>query len=529
MTSQVQVDGSTAANAAGSETYGETLVEMRGITKRFPSVVANDGLSLSIRRGEIHAVLGENGAGKTTLMNIISGMLRPDEGKIIVRGKEVTIGSPKDALQQRIGTVYQHFTLVPNLSIIENVILGTDTGFILNLNKAEQRLREMIGEFGMSVSLRTQVRHLSIGQQQRVEILKVVFRGSEVLLLDEPTSVLTPVEVKELFKILLRLKSQGVSLVLITHKLEEALEVSDRITILRQGKKVGELGKGEIAAADHVALKQRIVDLMFGGLPPQEREARVKRAEGPVVLSLRGVTAHGDRGTAAVQDISLDLRAGEILGIAGVDGNGQKELGEVIAGQRPVGKGQILLDGREITNCGTTASVKAGIVYATDDRMGEGFISVGNVADNLILKALGRPPFSRRGMLNRGAIESNALKLIGQFEVKAPGPQVRLSSLSGGNIQKLLLARELSLQPKVLVCNKPTHGLDLKTVRFILRTLREEADQGTVVVLISSELDEILELSDRIGVMYNGRLLATFPRDEAELETIGHLMLGVQA
>ncbi|MCL5266089.1 MAG: ABC transporter ATP-binding protein [Chloroflexi bacterium] len=527
MTSRAGIDSSTT-DKAGSQDSQNVLVEMRGITKRFPGVVANDGITLTIRRGEIHAVLGENGAGKTTLMNILSGMVCPDEGTIVIRGQEANIESPQDALRHRIGTVYQHFTLVPNLSIIENVVLGTPSRFVLALNQAEQRLREMLGGFELTVPLQTQVRHLSIGQQQRVEILKVVFRGSEVLLLDEPTSVLTPVEVKELFGILLGLKAQGVSLVLITHKLEEALEVSDRITILRQGKNVGELGPAALAGKDDVELKQRIVDLMFGGLPPQENGGRAKIAAAPAVLSLRDITALGDRGTLAVQEMSLELRASEIFGIAGVDGNGQKELAEVIAGQRLAVKGRVTLDGVEITNCGTSAAVKAGIVYVSDDRLGEASVPAGSVADNLVLKAIDRAPFSKRAMLNWSAIQANALRLIHEFEVKAPGPWTRLSTLSGGNIQKLLLARELALQPKVLVCNKPTHGLDLKTVRFVLQTLRAQADKGTVIVLISSELDEILALSDRIGVMYNGRLLATFERDEADLETIGHLMLGVR-
>lgn len=506
----------------------DTLIEMRGITKRFPGVVANDSIDLSIRRGEIHAILGENGAGKTTLMNILSGMVHPDEGTIVIRGQETAIKSPRDALKHKIGTVYQHFTLVPNLSVIENVILGTDCGFVLNLKQAEVRLREMLGDFGMSIPLATEVRHLSIGQQQRVEILKVLFRGSEILLLDEPTSVLTPVEVEELFRVLLRLRSQGVSIVLITHKLEEALEVSDRVTVLRQGKKAGELSSDDFACRQHSDIKQRIVEMMFGGLPPQENGLSTKRALGASVLSLRGVCALGDRGTLAIQDVYLDLRAGEVFGVAGVDGNGQKELAEVIAGQRAVSKGQILLNGRDISNCGTTRAVKAGIVYATDDRLGEGCVSGVSVAQNLILKAVDKPPFSNTFLLNWNAINENATNMIQQFQIKAPGPGARLGGLSGGNIQKLLLARELSLNPKVLVCNKPTHGLDVKTVRFVLQTIRQQAQAGTAIVFISSELDEIFELCDRIGVMYNGRLLAALPREEADLETVGRLMLGVQ-
>ncbi|HBY96090.1 MAG TPA: ABC transporter ATP-binding protein [Chloroflexi bacterium] len=517
---------STRQTEGGSEEHTNVLVEMRGITKRFPGVVANQGIDLLIRRGEIHTVLGENGAGKSTLMNILAGMIPPDEGSIIVRGEPVTLESPHKALSLGIGTVYQHFTLVPTLTIIENVILGRDSGFLLDVRGAERRLQGMLGDFGISTSPRTPVGHLSVGQQQRVEIIKVLFRGSEVLLLDEPTSVLTPLEVQELFQILLRLKAEGVAVVFITHKLEEALQISDRITVLRQGQNVGELGPEALFGADRVLVKQWIVDLMFGGLPPQESPAAGRRQERRTILALHGVTALGDQGRPAVQDFSLALRAGEIFGLAGVDGNGQKELGEVIAGQRRVIKGQIVLDGIEITNRGAPAAVKAGIGYVTDDRLGEGSISMGSVAENLVLKAIDRPPFSKWGLLNRKAIEANALRLIRQFEVKTPGPSTRLSVLSGGNVQKLILARELALNPRVLVANKPTSGLDLKTARFVLRTLKERANQGSAILLISSELDELLELSDRIGVIYNGCLLATFGRGEVDLESIGRLMLG---
>jgi simple sugar transport system ATP-binding protein len=507
------------------------LVEVQGISKRFPSVIANDDISLTIRRGEIHTLLGENGAGKSTLMNILSGMLQPDAGKIMVEGQEVTFGSPHDSLGHGIGTVYQHFTLVPNLSVIENVILGMDVGFILNLGQAEQRLKDLLGDFGLSVSPQVEVRHLSIGQQQRVEIIKVLFRGSTVLLLDEPTSVLTPPEVRELFEILLRLRSEDVAVVFITHKLNEALEISDRISILRQGKLVGELGPDDLSQSDHGVLSQRIVDMMFGGKPPPEHitSSGTLKSAAQSVCTLDRITALGDRGTVAVQSISLSLYAGEILGIAGVDGNGQKELGEVIAGQRQVTEGRVILQEIDITNKGTPAAEKAGIGYVTDDRLGEASVSSMSVADNLIMKVVRRRPFSRLTVLNRSAIEAHARRLIGEFEVKTPGPWVRVGTLSGGNIQKLLLARELAMSPKVLICNKPTHGLDVRTAQFVLQTLRIQADRGTAVLLISSELDEIMEISDRIGVMYNGRLLDVIRRDEADVETIGRLMLGVQA
>ncbi len=422
---------------------------------------------------------------------------------------------------------------MPNLSVVENVILGTDAGFVLRLGEAERRVGEMLRGFGMTISPRTEVRHLSLGQQQRVEILKVLYRGSRVLLLDEPTSVLTPVEAAALFETLLRLKADGVAVVLITHKLDEALEVSDRISVLRQGRKVGELGPEQLAGTDRAVLRQRVVELMFGGLPPPERplgaeETASERGRGEAaVLSLHGVSAKGNRGGVAVRNVTLDLRAGEVFGIAGVDGNGQKELGEVIAGQRATAGGQVLLGRAEITNKGDAAAAKAGIGYVTDDRLGEGCVASASVAENLVLKSIGEPPYAKGPVLDWVAIEAHARELIREFDVRTPSPWTRVSLLSGGNIQKLLLARELSARPKLLVCNKPTAGLDVKTARFVLRTLRERADAGMTVLLISSELDELMEISDRIGVMYNGRLVASFARDEADPETIGRLMLGV--
>lgn len=506
------------------------LAEMRHITKRFPGVVANDDVSLVIRRGEIHTVLGENGAGKSTLMNILSGMLQPDEGESLIRGERVELESPQEALQRGIGTVYQHFTLVPTLTVIENVVLGTKAGFVLDLKRAERKLKEMLGDFEMTIPVDTEVRHLSIGQQQRVEIIKVLFRGTEILLLDEPTSVLTPLEVKELFRVLLRLREQGVAVVFITHKLNEALEVSDRITILRDGQHVGEITPEDLATASSDAITQQIVERMFGGAPPaMTSNGRKHTPSSDVTLALQQVTALGDRGTPAVHDVTLDFYAGEIFGIAGVDGNGQKELGEVIAGQRRVVAGRVLVDGVDVTNRGIAAAEKVGIGYITDDRMGEGSVSSLSVAENTVLKTIDKMPFSHWSLINHGAIRAHAHKLIKEFDIKTPGTRAPIGTLSGGNVQKLLLARELALSPRVLVCNKPTQGLDLKTARFVLQTLQEQADQGTTVILISSELDEILEVSDRLGVIYNGQILDVRTRDDADPETIGRLMLGLQS
>jgi len=518
------------AGDAATQTKRPIVVEMTDISKRFGPTVANDRVALTLCEGEIHAVLGENGAGKTTLMNILSGMYSPDSGAIAVRGETVWIDSPSDALALGIGTVYQHFTLVPNLTVLENIVLGARGRFILQLSEAERGLASMLTEFGLSVSPHVEIRHLSLGERQRVEIIKALLRGSRVLLLDEPTSVLTPVEVDGLFKILRRLRESGVSVVLITHKLEEALSVSDRVTILRQGRKVGEILPADLAMTSRAAAKQRIVELMFGGAEPVASVLRLNAtADRNALLTLRDVNALGDRGAPAVRGLSLELRAGEIFGIAGVDGNGQKELGEVIAGQRRTAGGSVTIGGRDIANRGVPAAIKAGVGYVTDDRLGEGCVPGASVAENVVLKTIAKQPFSNGFWLKRGAINVHAQELVQEFNVKTPGTSTRMTLLSGGNIQKLLLARELAMNPTVLVCNKPTNGLDLQTAQSVLRMLRNQADQGRAVLLISSELDEILEVSDRVGVMYNGELVGVFPRAQAEIETIGRLMLSGRA
>jgi general nucleoside transport system ATP-binding protein len=500
------------------------------VTKRFGSVVASDDVSLAIHPGEVLALLGENGAGKTTLVNVLAGMVRPDSGGVLMDGTAVSIASPEEALRRGIGTIYQHFTLVPTLSVLENVVLGTETGIRLDLGSRERELGARLGELGLDISPRALVRHLAVGQRQWVEIVKVLQRNPRVLLLDEPTSVLTPPEVGQLFPILRRLAAEGVAIVFITHKLEEALRVSDRIAVLRSGRLVGELAADEVRG-DPAAAQRRVVELMFGGAAAAgtrdaERVATGGTGRGPAVLSLCSVAARDERGAMAVHDLSLDLHAGEIVGIAGVDGNGQTELAEVIAGQRRPSAGQVLADGQDITGRGVRAAASAGIGYVTDDRLGEGCVSSGSVALNVVLKRLGRRPFARRWQLDRGAIEREARRLIEQFDVRTPSAATPVGQLSGGNIQKLLLARELVAEPTVLVCNKPTSGLDLKTTRFVLTTLRAQADAGRAVLFISSELDEILELSDRVGVLYRGWLVGLFDRAAADAATIGRLMLG---
>lgn len=508
----------------------QSVLEARGITKRFPGVVANDNISLVIRGGEIHTLLGENGAGKTTLMNILAGMLQPEEGRILINGADVSFNSPIEALEQGIGTVYQHFTLVPNLSVVENVVLGTSRGMVLDLRKAEEQLVTMQRHLDMAVSPHEEVGHLSIGWQQRVEILKVLYRGSKIVLLDEPTSVLTPIEVQELFEILMRLKAEGVGVVFITHKLDEALDISDRVTVLSHGKRIGEVDSHELAGQERENLSRKIVKMMFGDsdLTEVHRKSTVN-FKNQYMCRLNEVSAFDDRGTVSIRNLSFSIRAGEIMGIAGVDGNGQKEMAEAIAGQRRTSDGQITIANVDITNKGTAAAARAGVGYVTDDRLGEAVVPTLTVAENAVLKVFQQAPFSRFTVMNYKAIEDHTRGLIRDFNVKTPGPRTKLGTLSGGNIQKLLLARELGLRPKVLVCNKPTHGLDFITSQFVLQTIRSQADEGMAVLLISSELEELFELSDRVGVMYRGQLLEVFSRDEVDTETVGRLMLGIKS
>ncbi|MGI9255188.1 MAG: ABC transporter ATP-binding protein, partial [Thermomicrobiales bacterium] len=396
------------------------VVEMRQIRKQFGPVVANDDVNLTLREGEVHALLGENGAGKTTLMSILSGMYQPDGGEILLDGQPLRIGSPAEALEKGIGAVYQHFTLVPNMSVIENVALGAGTNVVLDMNAAEHDLQAQLGEFGLNVSPRSKVSDLSIGQRQRVEIVKVLSRGTRVLLLDEPTSVLTPAEVQGLLELILQLKKRGVAVVIITHKLDEALAVSDRVTVLRGGRKVAELGPDQIAAGTRSDAKRRVVEAMFGG-GAGAGEATVPvggaASGGSVLLLLRDVRADGNQGAEAVRGITLELRAGEIFGIAGVDGNGQKELGEVIAGQRQVRSGTVTLDGRDITNDGVAKASALGIGYVTDERLHEGCVQSATVADNSVLKAIRRKPFSNGFWLDRKAIDAHARALIQEFDV----------------------------------------------------------------------------------------------------------------
>jgi simple sugar transport system ATP-binding protein len=509
----------------------EIMVEMRGITKRFPGVVANDQIDLHLRKGEIHTLLGENGAGKTTLMNILSGMVQPDEGTILIQGQPAHIRSPRDALSHGIGMVYQHFTLVPPLSVLENIVLGYESRLFLDLPQAEKQLKAVMEETGFHINPASKVWYLSVGEQQRVEILKTLYRGSGILILDEPTSVLTPMEVEELFKTIKHLTTLGKSVIFITHKLEETIRISDRITVLKLGKKIFELELTDEVRGREIETRramEEIVQAMFGSAPVEHPGKKSRIPSTRPILEVKGITARNDMGFEILRDLSLSLHRGEILGMAGVDGNGQKELAEVMAGQRRITRGEIALEGTIITNRGSGFHARMGIAYLTDDRMGEGCVTNLTVAENMIAKRLSEAPFSSHSLLNKKAIDQHSTDLMREFKIKASGTSAPVRTLSGGNIQKLLLARELSTHPKVLVCNNPTHGLDLMTTQFIRDRIRLESERGTAVVLISSDLDEILELSDRVAVIYKGEILSVLPTAQDSREGIGKLMLGIR-
>ncbi|MBA3337293.1 MAG: ABC transporter ATP-binding protein [Chloroflexia bacterium] len=510
------------------------LLAASGVVKRFGAVVANDRIDLEIQSGEIVAILGENGAGKTTLLNIFAGVLQPDAGSITVRGRKVTLASPRDALALGIGTVYQHFSLVPTLSAIENILLGAGGGPLLNHSKVERRLGELGEGFaGLTQSMRMPVGRLSFGERQRVEIAKVLSRGTDILLLDEPTSILTPPEVATLWSLLRDLRARGVGVALITHKLEEALAVSDRVVVIRAGKMVGELATPATPAAMETA-RDQIIDWMFGAATaasPLDQDgghyqADIDEAPALVAKDLRVLTSSGAIG---IHDMNLTLPPGEIFGVAGVDGNGQKELSEALVGQRALAAGSIRANGRDLTRSGFAGFVAAGIGYVTDDRLGEGSLANGTIAENLVMKRIGDAPFARGIFVDRKAMDAHALKLMARFDIRAPGPRTAMGTLSGGTIQKVILARELAAAPRLLICNKPTSGLDARTARFILAELRAHANAGNGVILISNELDELRAVADRIGVLYQGRMVGTFAASEAVAERIGRLMLGSEA
>ncbi len=517
------------------------VVELQGITKAFPGVVANDDISFGVRAGEVHSLLGENGAGKSTLMGILSGIQTPDSGQIRVDGEPVRIDSPRKALDIGIGTVYQHSTLIPALTVLENLMLGDSGKLRLDAASARARLGEFGTLLGVEVDPDARAADLALGRQQQVEIIKALWRGSRLLILDEPTSMLTPQAVEELYTVLGRLKADGLATIFITHKLYEAVSLGDRISVLRRGRMVGTLDHDAVASTPPDKLEEIVIEMMFGGpaedlteaaelrVGPAEAEAeataRPTGVLGEPLLELRGVAAPGEGTDPGVEDIDLVLHEGEVVGVAGVDGNGQRALAEAVSGQRRATAGEIRLFGAPVNRLGVMKREKLGLRYLTDDRIGEGIVGNLSISLNMFLKRIGQPPFWRYGNIRKRAIDARAEELCKQFDVRAPGVETRAGTLSGGNMQKVLLARELSFGAKVVVFHKPTYGLDLKTTRGVREMIRQMRD-GKAALVISTDLDELVEVSDRIVVLSRGRIVGEARPGPTAAEEIGAMMIG---
>ena len=501
----------------------EYAVQMVGITKTFPGVVANKKIDFDLKKGEIHGLLGENGAGKTTLMNIISGFYRPDEGEIYVDGKRVKMRSPKDALKLGIGMVYQHFTLVPEFKVVENILLGMDVvGRKLSLKATASLIEEQAKQLGFTVNPWSKVADLSLGEQQRVEILKVLLRGAKVIILDEPTSVLAPVEITGLFNVLKQLASQGKSIVFITHKLNEAMEICDRITVLRTGMKIGTLSRSEITST------LEIVRMMFGVEAEPALAAEVPKVLGREVLKVENLVVQSDRGVDAVKDVSFTIREGEILGLAGIDGNGQKELAEAISGIRKIKSGRIYYKGEDVTGLSPADLHSRGVTYITDDRISEGLIQDFNLAENVVLKDFRKNGVRRGLFIDWKKASKIGQELIEEYELAAAKPNSLAQTLSGGTQQKLLVGREIGGDASLIIANQPTHGVDAKTTAYIRKKLVERASKGSAVLLISNDLDEIFSCSNTIAVIYEGKILGILDRQSATREDVAYLMIGVK-
>jgi simple sugar transport system ATP-binding protein len=494
---------------------------MRGIVKRFPGVLASDQVDFDLRRGEIHALLGENGAGKSTLMNILAGLYRPDAGTILVHGRPELFSSPRQAIQAGIGMIHQHFMLVPSQSVTENVLLGMQRPrFRLNLAAYEREIAELGQRYGLPVDPRAKIWQLSVGEQQRVEILKMLYRGADVLILDEPTAVLGPQEAEGLFHVLRDMAVGGKSIIFISHKLQEVMALADRVTVLRRGRvTAANVPTGQSSPAELARLMVGREVLFFVDKTPAQ--------PGPVVLDVAEVRAENDRGLPALRDISLHVRAGEILGIAGVAGNGQRELAEVITGLRRSVSGRITLSGERIDNQPARQAIRQGLAHVPEDRTHVGSAPSLSITDNLIMKQYGQPPIGRGPWLDATAAQQFANQLKNDYQIMAPSVNTQARLLSGGNLQRLILAREITAGPKCMVAMQPTQGLDVGAIETVHRLLLEQRDQGVAILLISEELEELLALSDRIAVIYEGEIVGEVA--DGDVERIGLLMTGSAA
>jgi ABC-type uncharacterized transport system ATPase subunit len=495
-------------------------LELRGITKRFPGVLANDHVDFELQRREVHALLGENGAGKSTLMNILYGLYHPDEGEIWIGGKRVSLSSPKDAIEHGIGMVHQHFMLIPVMTVAENIVLAnepTEAGVFLDYDAAVKRVEDLARTFKFAIDPRARIENISVGQQQRVEILKALYRNADILILDEPTAVLTPQEARELFEILKNLRTEGMSIVFISHKLNEVLDIADRITVLRRGKKIETLPR-------EGATEPTLARLMVG----REVLLRVEKAPaqaGEPLLVVEDLHVLDDRGLEAVRGVSFDAHAGEIVALAGVDGNGQSELVEALSGLRHAVSGHVRVGGTDVTRSSVRDINDLGVGHIPEDRQRRGLVLDFTLAENLALHDFRKEPNSRFGWLFPSRLVSWARRLLEQFDVRGGGPQTRAAALSGGNQQKVVLAREIAREPSVLLAAQPTRGLDVGAIEFVHRRLVQERDNGKAVLLVSLELEEVLSLADRILVIYEGRIVREYPPDVTE-EELGIAMTG---
>jgi general nucleoside transport system ATP-binding protein len=496
-------------------------VEMRGITKVWPGVRANDGVDLTVRAGEVHALVGENGAGKSTLMNILYGLIGPDSGEILINGAPARIAGARDAIAQGIGMVHQHFMLIPVFSVGENVMLGREpvtAGAFYDHARARRDIEELTRRYGLALDPDARTGDLPVGLQQRVEIVKVLYRGANILILDEPTGVLTPQESAEFFGVLRELVKSGKTIIFISHKLREVLEISDRITVMRRGKVVGHLVTKETN-------EQEIATMMVGRAVLL-RVDKKPATPGPVTFKVENLTAASDRGVQALRGVSFELHQGEILGIAGVEGNGQSELVEVLAGTRRATGGRVLLGDEDVTAADASEEREAGVGHIPEDRRGAGLVLQFSVAENLVLGRTRSTSFAWHKLLLRlGAIFQWALRLVKEFDIRTPNVEARASALSGGNQQKIIVAREMATRPKVLLASQPTRGVDIGAIEFIHRRLVAQRDEGTAILLVSAELEEVISLSDRIAVLYEGRIVSIEPADTPE-ERLGLLMTG---
>jgi simple sugar transport system ATP-binding protein len=499
------------------------VLEVRGLTKRFPGVLANDHIDLKLERGQVLGLLGENGAGKSTLMNLIYGLYAPDEGEILVNGQVVHIKDANDAISLGIGMVHQHFQLVPVLSVTENIMLGNESirgGIFLDRRTARRRIIEISQQYGLEVNPDSLVQDLPVGIQQRVEIIKALYRKADILILDEPSAVLTPQEIEGLFAIMRTLIERGVSIIFISHKLKEVLEICDVITVLRLGKVVG-----------HADPKQSTEESLASMMVGREVILQVEKGDahpGEPVLTIEDLLVHDDRALVAVNHLSLDVRTGEILGLAGVQGNGQTELVEALTGLRKVEHGRVVIAGEDVTHAGPRTVTRTGVAHVPEDRRKNGMVASFPLKDNLVLQTYNLAPFAMGILVDERVKEQNAQRLVAEYDVRTPSIMVNMSTLSGGNQQKGIVAREFSRESKLVIAAQPTRGLDVGSIEFIHKQIVRMRDAGTGVLLVSTELDEIFSLSDRIAVMYRGEIIDVVPIHAATRETIGLLMAGIK-